>query len=244
MRETSKGAKSGCRVCSTLKSLDRKVGTHALDIGVGRILKVLVGDTIPARSVTNTIAIDANINRLGNPIRRDTTGAVVRNSTCARRRLATVTIDIASEVRLVLRVTNENHPLDSVKVGTGELRQGIDSGSGTLRISFEDETGARVGCEGGFDLADDVRGALGRVLRVVGGVDSVVLGPARDGGEDVRVHGAESGRGALSLTGAAGVDDDVAGTSSSLLVRHGLHCADRGKGESGKSRLEEHCEAI
>lgn len=141
----------------------------------------------------------------------------------------------------MLRVTDQDDTFDSVKVGTGELGHSIDRGSSTLRVALEDEARRRVGCESGLDLADDVGGAGGGVLRIVGRVDCVVLGTARDGGADARVHGPESGGWALGFAGTTGVDDDVGRAGSALLVRHGLHGADGSEGEGSKGRLEEHC---
>lgn len=56
----------------TLESLDSKVSTHALDAGVVGVLQVLGGDTVPMLRVANTITVNANIQRLANPTRRNT----------------------------------------------------------------------------------------------------------------------------------------------------------------------------
>ena len=61
-----------------------------------------------------------------------------------------------------------------------------------------------------MDLADDVVGASGGDLGGVGGVDGVVNLATGQLALDVGVHGTETSRRALDLTGAAGVDDSVA----------------------------------
>lgn len=62
-----------------------------------------------------------------------------------------------------------------------------------------------------MDFVDDVSGPRGRVLAEGCRVDGVVDFAAGDLGLDVAVHGGEAGGGALTLAGAAGVDDGVAG---------------------------------
>lgn len=200
---------------------------------------MLVSDTVPRRSVTNSVAVDAEVNGLGDPVGRNTLAECSRDTTCAVSSFAAVSVNVASKVGLVLGVPEENDSLDSVEGGTGELGKGVDSGGSTLRVAFKNEASVGVGGKSVVDLGDDVRGGLGRVLVVTGGVDGVVLGATRDGGADLLVHGDESGGGTLRLTGTTGVDECVRGASGALGEGSGLRGTSGGE-ESDEGSLGEH----
>lgn len=114
-------------------------------------------------------------------------------------------------------VTDKKHALDSVEVRAGEFGHGVDGGLGALGVAFEDDAFIGVGLEGAGDLVDDVCCSGGRVLVAAGWVDGVVEFASGDGGEDLRVHGAEAEGFALGFGGAACVDDGVRGAFSLSL---------------------------
>lgn len=234
----SEGSRSTQRL--SLQSLDSKASTHTLHVGVGRILQVLVRNAETVSRIADAVTVDADIQRFRHPRRRHT--CLKRaNPPRAVRRLPTVPIHVARQVRLVFRVSNQNYTFDGVERIPGQTWQCIARSSRTLGVALENEACVGVGSEGRLDLIDDVGRSRGRVLRIVGRVDSVILGTARDGGEDTRVHGAEARGGSLRLTSAASVDDDVAGAAGTLLDGICLNCASSGEEEGGEGRLEKHC---
>jgi len=131
----------------------------------------------------------------------------------------------------VLWVADKEDTLDGVERGASQLGKCVGGGSGALRVSFQDEALVRVARQGRLDLPDDVGGAGSRVLRGIGGVDSVVDFASGELTLDVRVHGTEASRWALGFACAAGVDDGVARASILPLNDTSLGSCRSGKGE-------------
>jgi len=63
---------------------------------------------------------------------------------------------VASKTSAVLWVANEEDTLDGVESIARQVVKSIDSGSGTLRVTFEDEALIRVGSKSGCDLVDNL----------------------------------------------------------------------------------------
>lgn len=138
----------------------------------------------------------------------------------------------------MLRVADEEDTLDGVEVGAGQLGQSVGGSSSSLGVTFKEEAFAGVRCQGRLDLAHDVGGSCGRVLRGVGGVDGVVDLATGQLALDVAVHGTETSRRALGLTGTAGVDDSVARAGACPLCNHtGLGSGGSRKGEDDVLKL-------
>lgn len=197
---------------STLELANNELGTQVLHAGVSGVRKVSSVDALAMCSVTNTIAVSADIKRSRDPTRGNAVGAsVLRNTVDILGGGTAIAVNIAGQTALVQGVTDEEDALDSSVGGASQLRQSIDSGSSTLRVSLKDKALIGACAEGSGDLVDNVCGACCRVLAVVGCVDGVVGLAARNLGADVAVHGGEAGGLALGLAGAAGVDDGVGG---------------------------------
>lgn len=56
----------------------------------------------------------------------------------------------------MLWVADEENALDGVEGSASELGKGVDGGSGTLGVAFEDEALVGRGGKGGVDLVDDL----------------------------------------------------------------------------------------
>jgi len=150
-------------------------------------------DALTMGSVANTISVSAHIKSSRDPTRGNAVGVnVVRNAVDISGGCAAVAVDIAGQAALVQRVADEEDALDGSVGGASQFGQSIDSGSSTLRVSFQDEALVGAGAEGSGDLVDDVCGSCCRVLAVVGSVDGVVGLAAGDLGADVAVHGGEA----------------------------------------------------
>ncbi len=85
----------------------------------------------------------AHVERLADP--------VVRNAAERGRQAigiegtrTTIGVDVASETRSVLRVSNEEDALDGVKRCASQVRQSIGGGGCALRVPLEDKTVAGV----------------------------------------------------------------------------------------------------
>lgn len=203
---------------------------------------MLCRDAVSGRGVTNTVSESAEVDRLRHPITGNPL-LVSLQPRSASSGLSAHGIDVASQVRLVLRVAQENDSLDSVESSTSELRHCIDGSSGTLRVALEDEAGVRVRCEGVLNFGDDSSGTAGRVLGEVGGIDSVVLGTTRDSRSDLLVHSNEARRRTLRFACTAGVDDYIRRAGSTLVERCGLHSSRKSEEEGDERRLGKHFDA-
>ena len=128
-------------------------------------------------------------------------------------------------------ITDEEHALDGVERGAGQLGKGVGGGGCALRVALQDEALVRVACKGRLDLPDNVGGAGSRVLRGIGGVDGVVDFTSGELALDVRVHGTKTRARTLSLARSAGVDDGVARAGILSLNDTGLGSRRSGKGE-------------
>jgi hypothetical protein len=67
-----------------------------------------------------------------------------------------VGVDVASQARLVMRVSDEENTLNRVERGTSKLGHSVNGGCSTLRISLKDVASLRVGLQSGIDLVDDL----------------------------------------------------------------------------------------
>ena len=107
---------------SASKLTNHKRCSQVLRWSIVRVLQVLGIDTVSVSSVTNAIAIDANVQSLADPVARDACGPESRETVDISSGCAAVVVDIAGQTRLVLWVTDEEDALDGVEVGAGELR--------------------------------------------------------------------------------------------------------------------------
>lgn len=121
-----------------------------------------------------------------------------------------VSVDVASKTGAVFRVADKEDALHGVEARAGQLGESVCGCSSSLRVTLEEEALVWVCLQGRLDLADDVGGSCGRVLRSVGGVDGVVDLATGQLALDVGVHGAETCRRALKFTSTASVDDGIA----------------------------------
>lgn len=135
-----------CSLAGTLKLSNNELGAEALDRGAGRVRQVLGIDARSVGSVTDTIAVSTNIERLGDPVGRDTTGEG-RETVYVQGRGAAVGVDIAGQSGLVLWVTDQEDALDGVEVGAGDLGHGVYGRGRALAVAFEDEAFVGVGGE-------------------------------------------------------------------------------------------------
>lgn len=138
--------------------------------------------------------LDANIQSLGHPVRRDTGASAGGETVDVLGAGAAVVVDVAGQAGLVVGVADEEDGLDGVEGGAGQLGEGVGGGGCSLGVAFEDEAFVGVGAEGGGDLVDDlwgrglaseeedgevgetyVGGAGGGVLAGAGWVDGIVL---------------------------------------------------------------------
>lgn len=242
IRKLREGESFRIPVKLSLKSLDSEASTRVLDVRVEGVLQVLSSNTEARANIANTITGNTEINRLRYPVRRHALRESSLETPSAGSRLTTVTVNVASEVRLVFRVTDQNDTLNSVESSTRELGESVASSSSTLRVTFKDEARVWVGSEGVFDLGDDSGGTLGGVLVETGRIDCVVLDTTTDGGADFLVHGAEAGGWALEFTGTTGVDDGIGGASSSFDEGEGLDSASGGEEEADEGGFGKHFE--
>lgn len=58
----------------------------------------------------------------------------------------------------MLWISNEEHALDCSEGRSSEPWKGIDSRSGSLGVTFQDEAFVGAGLQGGLDLVDDLFG--------------------------------------------------------------------------------------
>lgn len=138
-----------------LQHLLRKGHTHALDLRVTWVCQVRRRNPEAAGCEAYSVTNEADVLGLADP--------VVRNRLehdCQSRGaggcLATGSIDVAGEIGLVARVADEEDALDCVKVGAGELGQGVHGSGGSLRVALEEEAVRRVRAERVLDLVDDL----------------------------------------------------------------------------------------
>jgi len=149
-------------------------GTEALRRCIVRVSEMLGVDAIAMGSVTDTIAIDADITSFWDPARGDS-AKLVRKTINIQSGSAAVVINliqalvtsvsssecgkypyIASQATTVLGITNEENTLDGVEGSAGQLGKSIDSGSGALRVAFEDEAFVRVGSKSRCNVVHDL----------------------------------------------------------------------------------------
>ena len=128
-------------------------------------------------------------------------------------------------------ITDEEHALDGVERGAGQLGKGVGGGGCALRVALQDEALVGVARQSRLDLPDDVGGAGSRVLRGVGGVDGVVDFASGELALDVRVHGSKASTRPLCFARSTGVDDGVARAGILPLNDTGLGSRRSGKGE-------------
>lgn len=141
--------------------------------------------------ITFKTYVVANVESLRNPVVGDATKSV-RETVDVLSGGTAVGVDVASKTRAVLRVTDKEDALNSGEAGAGQLRQRVRRRRSSLRVTLEKEALVRVRLKSGLDLADDVGGSSGGVLRGVGGVDGVIDLATGDLALDVGVHGAEA----------------------------------------------------
>ena len=80
----------------------------------------------------------------------------MQNPHAVDRRLATLNIDVAAQTRRAARITKEKHALDGVVFFVFKLRQGVDGGSGALRVALQDEAFVWIFLESRLDLFDNL----------------------------------------------------------------------------------------
>lgn len=141
---------------SAPKLTNHKGRSQVLRGSIVRVLQVLSIDAVSVSRVADSIAIDAHVQSLANPIAWDACRSESRETVDISSGCAAVVVYVAGQPRLVLWVTDEEDTLDGVEVGSSELRQGVHGSSGTLRVAFEDEAFVRRGGEGSLDLVDDL----------------------------------------------------------------------------------------
>lgn len=99
--------------------------------------------------------VSADVQSLANPVGRNAT-----DKDCETIDIlggsSTIGVDIASQTRLVVRVTNEENTLDCVERSTSELRHSVNGGCSTLRISLKDEAHVGVRLQTSVHLIDDL----------------------------------------------------------------------------------------
>lgn len=87
--------------------------------------------------------IVADVHGLRDPVVGDATKSS-RHAVDVHSTLAAFRVDVTSLALVVHGVTDKEDALHSVEVFAGQLRQGIGSGRGTLRVALEDKAGVRV----------------------------------------------------------------------------------------------------
>lgn len=160
---------------STLEGLDHKVSSRGLDVRVGRIKEVLIGNTEARLNIADSVSENTKVKRLGDPVRRNTLGDGSHKAVCLGGRIATLIVNIASQVGPVLGVPEEDNTFDGIECRSSNLRKCITSCSRTLGIAFKDKAGSWVLSKLGVDLGNDVSRAYGRDLGEIGRIDSVVF---------------------------------------------------------------------
>jgi hypothetical protein len=99
--------------------------------------------------------ISADIQSLANPVGRYATKQDGETVDILGGSSA-VGVDIASQTRLVVRVTNEEDTLDCVERSTSKLGHSVNGGCSTLRISFKDEAHVGICLQSSIHLVDDL----------------------------------------------------------------------------------------
>ena len=90
-------------------------------------------------SVADTIAVSADIERLGDPVGWNTVGPKSLEAIDVLGRGAAVGVDVAGESGLVLRVADEEDAFDGGEGGASQLGEGVDGCGCALGVAFEDE---------------------------------------------------------------------------------------------------------
>lgn len=96
---------------STLEGLDHKVSSRGLDVRVGRIKEVLIGNTEARLNIADSVSENTKVKRLGDPVRRNTLGDGSHKAVCLGGRIATLIVNIASQVGPVLGFPKRITPL-------------------------------------------------------------------------------------------------------------------------------------
>ena len=99
--------------------------------------------------------VDTNIQCLRDPVAGNTAFTRFQTIHIASCR-ASIVIDVASETRFVLWVTNKKHAFDCIERGAGQFRQSVDRSCCSLRVSFKDDASRWFGLYRGLYLVDDL----------------------------------------------------------------------------------------
>jgi hypothetical protein len=99
--------------------------------------------------------VSADIKCLANPVGRNATNEDGETIDIFGGS-STVGVDVTSQTRLVVGVSDEENTLDRVERSTSELGHSVNGGCSTLRISFKDEAHVGVGLQSSVHLVDDL----------------------------------------------------------------------------------------